>query len=67
MAPAEAFHEILSQLFQHVLGAAERPVGVGGGSGNTVTAVHVRLQLFPSFDSAIVPTKDALLSAQART
>ena len=58
---------IVSQVFPQGPGVAVRPVGVGGGGGDTVTAVHVALQLFPSFDSAIVPTNAALLSAQART
>lgn len=66
MAPAVIFHERLSQLFPQVLGAAARPVGVGGGGSNTITGVHGP-QLLVSSDSVITPALlRSVLSAQAR-
>ena len=50
-----------------VTGFAERVTTSAGPEGDTVTSVHP-LQLFPSFDSVIVPRlPEELLSAQART
>ena len=48
------------------VGVMAPAVRFGNGSAPTVTAVHAP-QLSLSFDSAMVPTIEALLSAQART
>ena len=58
---------------EETMGAVVSGVGVGEGVGDgvaaTATAIstHAALQLFPSFDSVIVPlSPEELLSAQAR-
>ena len=70
MAPLDVFQETLMVPVPQEPGVAVRPVGVVGAVGFTVTAVQgvLALQLFPSFDSTMVPLASPaeLLSAQAR-